>query len=478
MDVLIKIVQVIVSLGLLIILHEGGHFLFAKLFKTRVEKFYLFFDYKFHIVSTYDKWMRRLFHKKPVPKKENGDYEYQGTEYGIGWIPLGGYVKIAGMIDESMDKEQMKQPPQPWEFRTKPAWQRLLIMLGGVIMNFIVAFLLYAMVIFVWGENYVKTSDLTYGMKFSEQAKADGFQDGDLILGVDDETFDFWNSDIQGMVHFRMLANAKTAHVLRAGKKVDIKLPEEMNLLEMLEEPRYVRELTPLCLAYDSIKPTAAVAPLHLKEGNRITAINNNEIKDWNDVQYAMMNIAKSVPENATAHDSLLARTIQISFTDADTIRTEQVVANPDFLLGIQVEPVDYPITHRDYGFFESFPAGVAFGWAQLKGYVSDLKYIFTKKGARSVGGFIAIGNIFPSQWDWHSFWLLTALLSIILGFMNLLPIPALDGGHALFAIYEIITRRKPSDKFLERAQYVGMFILFGILIFANLNDILRLFGI
>ena len=471
MDVIIKIVQLVLSLGLLILLHEGGHYLFDKLFKTRVSKFYLFFDYKFHLFSTYDKWFRKLLKKEPVPKKENGEYEYQGTEYGIGWIPLGGYVAIEGMIDETQSKDKLSAEPQPWEFRTKPAWQRLLIMLGGVIVNFVVAFFIYSMVLFTWGKDYVKTTDMTNGMKFSAQAKADGFQDGDIILGVDDETFDYWNPS-----YHRNIANGKVAHVLREGTPLDINLPDDMNLLDMLEEPRYARELAPLCI--DSIVPGSPAEKVGLRPGILITAINGKPVNDFNDVQYALFALQDGLTEESTANDSLKRRTISLTLTDGDSVRTTKAELNKDFTLGFVNAQPNYPITHINYGFFESFPAGLAYGWNTLAGYVSDLKYVFTKKGARSMGGFIAIGNIFPGTWDWHSFWMLTAFLSIILGFMNVLPIPALDGGHALFAIYEIITRRKPSDTFLQRAQYVGMFLLFGLLIFANLNDILRLFGI
>ena len=471
MEIIVKAAQLIIALALLIILHEGGHFLFAKLFKTRVEKFYLFFDYKFHLFSTYDKWFRKLRKKKPIVKKENGENEYDGTEYGIGWIPLGGYVKISGMIDESMDLEQMKQPAQPWEFRTKPAWQRLLIMLGGIIMNFIVAFFIYAMVIYATGMDYVKSTDMTYGMKFNQQAKADGFQDGDIIIGADDETFDSWNTEC-----LRTLSNAKVAHVQRNGKAVDVSLSGEMNLLDMIEQPQYASILMPMSV--DSVMPGSAAQKAGLEKGDVITAINETELQDFNDLSFALDDLRKSVNEESTAHDSLVARTVQLTFTRDDSVYTKEAVLSQEFLLGFTNKSPDYKITHIDYGFWESFPAGVSYGWDKLTGYVNDLKYLFTKKGARSVGGFIAIGNIFPSMWDWERFWLLTAFLSIILGIMNLLPIPALDGGHALFTIYEIITRRKPSDKFMEKAQYVGMFLLFALLIYANLNDILRLFGI
>ena len=404
---------------------------------------------------------------------EYEEYEYQGTEYGIGWIPLGGYVKISGMIDESLDTEQMKQEPKPWEFRTKPAWQRLLIMLGGIIMNFIVAFFIYAMVLHTWGQQYIKSEDLTYGMKFNEQAKADGFKDGDIILSADDKVFEFWKTS-----NLRDISNAKEAKVLRDGKEVTIPLSGEMNMLEMLEEPVYASERIPLVI--DSVMPNSTAEKLHFKKGDKIVKINEKEIADFNDVQFAILELKEGVDEETTAADSLRHRTVSIGLVSegSDSVRIMQAVLSPEFTFGFFPKMPEYKISTKEYGFFESFPAGVRYGWDIMKGYVNDLKYVFTKKGAQSVGGFIAIGNIFPDTWDWQRFWLLTALLSIILGVMNVLPIPALDGGHALFCIYEIITGRKPSDKFLERAQYVGMFLLFGLLIFANLNDILRLFGV
>ena len=471
MAILIKTLSVLASLGLLIVLHEGGHFLFAKLFKTRVEKFFLFFDTRFHLFSTYDPWFRRLIGKKPVPKDENGEHVYQGTEYGIGWIPLGGYVKIAGMIDESMDKEQMKQEPKPYEFRTKPAWQRLLIMLGGVIMNFIVAFFIYSMILYTWGEQYIKPTDLTCGMKFNDEAKADGFRDGDIITGTDGTAFEEWNP-----THLRDVSNAQTVQVLRDGKAMEIKMNGKKNLLTMLEEPRYATELVPLDI--DSVVAGSPADKAGINAQTEIKRIGTADIHDFNDVQYALLALQQQITEDMTHADSVRLRTVTLQLAEGDSLWSVQTVLTPDFMLGIVIRQPDYRISQKEYTLLEAFPAGVSYGVETLKGYVNDLKYVFTKKGARSVGGFISIGNIFPAQWSWYKFWNLTALLSIMLGFMNILPIPALDGGHALFCIAEIITRRKPSDKFLERAQVVGMVILLALLIFANLNDILRLFGI
>lgn len=471
MTVLIKIIQVIISLGILIILHEGGHFMFAKLFKTRVNKFYLFFDYKFHLFSSYDKWFRRLLGKQPVPKKENGEYEYQGTEYGIGWIPLGGYVAIDGMIDETQDKNKLSAEPQPWEFRTKPAWQRLLIMLGGVIMNFIVAFVIYSMVLFAWGREYVKSEDMSYGLKFNEEAKALGFQDGDILTSIDGKAVESWSPAC-----LRTLTSAAEAKVLRNGEETTIALPGKLNLLEMLEEPRFADIRMPLVV--DSVIPGSPAEKIGLKAGNTITKLNDKEIKDLNDLSHALTDLRTLIPEEASLNDSLKVRTVSLTIVDDSVTRDVETTLTPEITLGFVNKMPEYKTTTKEYGFFESLPAGCAYGWNQLKSYVSDLKYVFTKKGAKSVGGFITIGNIFPGVWDWQSFWMLTALLSIMLGVVNVLPIPALDGGHALFCIYEIVTGRKPSDTFLQNAQYVGFFLLLGLLIFANMNDILRLFGL
>jgi len=462
--------QLIAALSLLVILHEGGHFLFAKLFKTRVEKFYLFFDYKFGLFSTYSKWFRKLLGKSPVPKKENGEYEYQGTEYGIGWIPLGGYVKIAGMIDESMDKEQMALPPKPWEFRTKKAWQRLFIMLGGVIMNFITAFVIYAMVLFAWGKTYVKSTDMEYGMKFSAQAKEDGFRDGDIITKIDDTEVEFWSTG-----KLQDISNAKTVTVLRQGKQEIITLPNDMSLLDMMEqEPMYAEILMPS--EVDSVYPNSLAAKAGLKKGDVITSINGKAIKSHNDVRYELVVIQDVLNEKSTAADSLKARNITLVVNDKDTLNAT-LTSDFKLMFGNKV-PYEDKLTTKKYGFFEAFPAGVQLGWNTMKNYVDQLKYLFTKKGARSVGGFIGIGKIFSPVWDWEKFWMMTAFLSVALGVMNLLPIPALDGGHAIITVFEMCTGKKPSEKFLEKIQVVGMWLLLALMVWANLNDILRLLGI
>ena len=488
--ILIKALQLIVALALLIILHEGGHFFAAKLFKVRVEKFYLFFDWKFSLFSTYSNWWRKLMGKAPVKKKENGSYEYEGTEYGIGWIPLGGYVAISGMVDESSFKEDgsqknfWKQLPQlmkniiiknsdvkgePWEFRTHPAWQRLIIMLGGIIMNFITAFVIYAMVLFTWGESFVKSEDMNYGMKFSKQAKADGFQDGDIIIMTDDEVVESWSTSV-----LQDMSNAKTVTVLREGQKKVITMPQNLSLLDMIEPPLYAAMRAPLQI--DSILPGSPAEDMGLKKTDKICSVNGIAVEDFNDFQNSLIALQKALPENANFGDSLKAR--QITLVLNDTI-TKQVTLTPEFTLGFaNAMPYQDKITTKTYGFFESFPAGVKYGWATLTSYADQMKYIFTKKGARQVGGFISIGNIFPDAWNWQRFWLLTAFLSIALGFVNVLPIPALDGGHALFATFELITGKRLNDNFLLVVQYFGMYILLGLMVLAQLNDILRIFGL
>jgi len=477
-EILIKALQLIVALSLLVVLHEGGHFLFAKLFKVRVKRFYLFFDFPFYpkpqfSILTFKNGKLRFFVRRPelTPEEEEAENNVpEGefhTEYGIGYVPLGGYVDLIGMIDEN--KKELAAETHPWEFRTKPAWQRLLIMLGGILMNFLTAFFIYAMVLFTWGESFVKSTDMEYGMKFSETAKADGFRDGDIIFKIDNEELESWTT-----ARLQDLSNAKTATVIRNGEKKVITLPEKMSLLDMIQEqPMYASILMPQ--EVDSVFGEPA-KKAGLKKGDHITAINGTPIADQNDLQYQLHLLSEGLNDKSTAADSLKHRTISMVINGKDTVST---VLTSDFKIGfVNKIPYEDKISTKQYGFFEAFPAGVALGWNTMKSYVDQLKYLFTKKGARSVGGFIGIGKIFPNVWDWERFWMLTAFLSVALGVMNLLPIPALDGGHAVITVYEMITRRKPSEKFLERVQMIGMWLLIALMILANGNDILRLFGL
>lgn len=474
---MIQVLQLIAAFALLILLHEGGHFVAAKIFKVRVEKFYLFFDaWNIRLFSTYADWFRKLLGKKPAVKKfyknkkgkdEQDGYEYEGTEYGIGWLPLGGYVKISGMVDESMDLEQLKKAPQPWEFRSKPAWQRLIIMLGGVFMNFITAFVLYALVLCVWGESYIAPEDMTYGMKFSAAAKHDGFLDGDIITHIGGEKVKKWNTAC-----IRDMSNAKTVTILRNGESMDITMPEKMNMLDMIDPVLYVQELIPLCV--DSIAPGSPAESIGLMPGDTISAINGTPVNDFNDVQSVLAAIPITLGTDAIAADSLKARHVTVTVNNED----REAMLTSDFKLGFINKMPEYQITTAEYNILTSIPAGIKLGWAQTCGYVNDLKYIFTKKGAKSVGGPIGIVQIFPKMWDWMKFWMLSAFLSIALGVMNLLPIPALDGGHAVLAIWEMMTKKKPSDKFLEKVQYVGLWLIIALMIFATWNDIMRLLHI
>ena len=439
---LIRALQLVLSLSLLVIIHEGGHFFFARLFKIRVEKFYIFFD----------PWFS-LFKFKP----KNSE-----TEYGIGWLPLGGYCKISGMIDESMDTEQMKQPPQPWEFRSKPAWQRLLVMIGGVLMNFLLALFIYSMILFTWGDQYIALKDMSYGMKFNETAREIGFRDGDILVSADGKELTRYNVDM-----LRSLAEAREVVVLRDGKKEQILMPE-ISLLEIAkEDPPFVDMLIPNVV--DSVLADGGFAKAGLQKGDSLIAFNGTPLHSWNEFteQLGELRLRSEVEQKSSASFSLV-------YSRAGVRNTVNVTTDDQFkVLAYSMNP-GYQPTRLTYGFFESFPAGVALGINTLKGYVNDMKYVFTKEGAKSVGGFGTIGSIFPKVWDWQRFWSMTAFLSIILAFMNILPIPALDGGHVLFLLYELVARRKPSDKFLEYAQMVGMFLLFGLLIWANFNDILR----
>ena len=432
----IRALQLIMALSLLVLIHEYGHFIFSRLFKVRVEKFYLFFDWKFSLF----KW-----------KPKNSE-----TEYGIGWIPLGGYCKISGMIDESMDTEQLKLPPQPYEFRAKPAYQRLLIMIGGVLFNFILALFIYSMVLFTWGESYYDVQKATYGMEFNENAKALGFVDGDILLRAGDEDFKKYDVDL-----IRKMIDVKNVTVLRGGVETTITIPEEFGLLDIGKDTPFMQYRIPAVI--DSVLPGSAAALAGMQKGDSITAIAGNEISSW----YSLMATMESLKESGNSAVEIKA------IRDGSELALTASV-DSTYKLGVMPRSLGYTPVVKEYGFFESFPAGVRYGCNVLKGYVSDFKYVFSSEGAKSVGMFGTIGSMFPSVWDWHKFWLMTAFLSIVLAFMNILPIPALDGGHVLFLLVEVITGRKPSDKFLEYAQMVGMFLLLGLFLLATYNDITR----
>ena len=459
MDIfLIRLLQFMLAIGLLVLLHEGGHFFFAKLFGVKVDKFYLFFD------PSIWKWDGSIFKWKP----KNSD-----TQYGMGWLPLGGYCKIAGMIDESFDTEQMKQPEQPWEFRAKPAWQRLLIMIGGVLVNFLLALFIYSMILFHWGDSYIPVKNMTYGMKFNTEAKALGFQDGDILIGTEKGEFKEFSADL-----YRDLSEATRVDLIRDGKKMSLTLPGDLNLLGMLKaEPSFVRPLIPA--EVDSVMADSPAAGIGLQQGDKIVAINDKPVDSYNEFVDQLGILEDMMTGAKTSADSLKIRTATIVYQRGETNDTVSVTLTPELKLGFFVKTVAgiYEPVTKEYGFFESFPAGIKYGWNVLAGYVGDMKYVFTADGAKSLGGFGAIGSLFPPMWDWYMFWKMTAFLSIILAFMNILPIPALDGGHVLFLIYEMITRRKPSETFMIRAEYVGFGILILLMVYANLNDILRWLG-
>lgn len=436
---LIKALQLILSLSILVIVHEFGHYLFARIFKIRVEKFYLFFNPGFS-----------LFKYKP----KNSD-----TEYGIGWLPLGGYVKIAGMIDESMDKEQMKQPAQSWEFRSKPAWQRLLVMVGGVLFNILLAIFIYAMILFYWGDNYISFKDMNKGMVYSEVVKESGFQDGDKILSVDGKELKMRMDKTLDMNTLLQFANAKEVIVERDGKEVTITPPVDFADQIIASKKLAYDILVPPVV--DSVHTGTVAEKIGLEKGDKVVAINQTQVASVTELRNKLNeNLNSEININFYRGDSLYSATARL-----DSVNT----------LGFNTSIADiFTMTKQEYNFFQSLPAGVILAKETLKGYIAQFKFVFTKEGVSNLGGFGAIGGLFPAVWDWQSFWLMTAFLSVILAVMNILPIPALDGGHVMFLLYEVITRRKPNEKFMEYAQIAGMVFLFALLIYANGNDIFK----
>ncbi len=430
----VKAIQLLLSLSILIVLHELGHFIPAKIFKTRVEKFFLFFDVKF-----------ALF------KKKIGD-----TVYGIGWLPLGGYVKISGMIDESMDKEQMAQPPQPWEFRSKPTWQRLIIMLGGVTVNIIVGFVIYMGILYFYGRDIITPNDLPNGLGVATQFEEYGFRDGDQILKVNGK--EFQNSvEINKYLFLRDVNSIEVKH--HDGVVETISLPE--NIGKTMFDNDVLKPFEPRRTAvFDTVVVDYPAEAAGFKKGDRVLAVNNVPVNYWDD-------FTENVKKNKSQPSSIVILREGVQ----DTI---SVTPNEEGQIGVYNFATDIKETHVKYGIGESIIGGIGYGVGILKDYVKQFKYVFTSKGATQVGGFGAIGNLFPDTWNWLSFWETTALISIILAFMNILPIPALDGGHVMFLLYEMVTGRKPNDKFMEYAQMVGFFLLIALVLFANGNDIYR----
>ncbi len=452
---LIRLLQFVLAISLLVLLHEGGHFAFAKLFGVRVEKFYLFFDPWFHLIEI---------------KPKNSP-----TAYGVGWLPLGGYCKIAGMIDESFDTKQMSQPVQHYEFRAKPAWQRLLIMVGGVLVNFIVALVIYSMVLFTWGEKYYSVPDMTHGMQFNSQGHEVGFRDGDILIGTDAVTFDKY-----GVQTYRDMANAKSITVMRGRRMLKIAKPEELGLIVlMMSDPVFCTPLMPSDI--DSVLPGSPAHKAGMLKGDRIVAVNGHSVNTWPDVDSRFGRLRDKMAQAQSHGDSLAARQAEVAVVrSSGAIDTLSMTLNSDLTMGVLRTALAtyYKPKTTFYNFWESIPAGVAYGCEVLGGYVDDMKYLFTADGAKQIGGFGSIGSLFPPVWDWQMFWTMTAFLSIILAFMNILPIPALDGGHVLFLLYEMVTRRKPGERFLVIAEYVGFGLLILLMVVANLNDILRWLGV
>ena len=439
MEILIKAGQLLLSLSILVVLHELGHYIPAKLFKTRVEKFYLFFDPWFSIF-----------------KKKVGD-----TEYGVGWLPLGGYVKISGMIDESMDKEQMKQPPQPWEFRSKPAWQRLIIMLGGVTVNVILAFVIYSFSLVIWGEKYLPSENATYGIYCDSLALDAGFQNGDIIYSIDGDKVERFASE-KGSLHSEMiqkliLDDAKEVMVLRDGKQIAIPFTNETKNAILAKTPLFSPNIP---FVVDAFSENSVLESAGAKVGDRIVRINEKD-----------MGFAGNVIEYTP--------TLKGDSANVVVVRSGEEVAFDVFLetglMGVQLRPLTklYKFEKEQYNAINVIPAALEKTHSEIANYLKQFKLI--KKSPESVGGFISIGSIFPPVWDWQRFWSLTAFLSIMLAVLNLLPIPALDGGHVVFLLYEVVTRRKPNEKVMEYAQTLGVILLLGLVLYANGNDIFKL---
>lgn len=489
---LIRAIQLILSLSILVFLHEFGHFFFARLVKVRVEKFYLFFNPNFSIVrakKVAGKWQVRFFAKnvlgnerpaldaygkkilnekgKPVMEPirledlPDGDWRKypETTEWGIGWLPLGGYCKIAGMIDESMDKSQMSLPPKKWEYRSRPVWQRLPIIIGGVLVNFILAMIIYAAVLFTWGKEYLPLENAHYGFRFSETFLNNGFQHGDKIIDIDGQHVE-QRADFIEMI---LVEGKREVTVERDNAVVDIVLPRNFDqLLLASEEKDVIRPRYPFVIS--KITPGSPAEKAALLPGDSVVSINERTNLTFHEIAEALSEYSN--------------QEIKLGFVRNGDLKSTIIEVGDNAKMGVEIRTaLDFFETKKiTYGFFEAIPAGINLGWETLVSYVKQFRLVFTKEGSRQLGGFGSIGQLFPKAWDWQTFWSMTAFLSVILAFMNFLPIPALDGGHVMFLMYEMITGKKPGDKFMEYAQTAGMLFLLFLLIIANGNDIFKAF--
>jgi regulator of sigma E protease len=435
-----KTAQFILSFSIIVVLHELGHFIPARLFGARVEKFYLFFNPGFTL------WKKKI----------------GATEYGIGWIPFGGYVKIAGMIDESMDKEQLNKAPEAYELRSKPAYQRLIVMLGGVIVNAILAIIIFIGIAWFWGDNFLPSKNLSYGVHATEVSKKMGIQDGDIIVSIDQqELTDFFELESKIVIDA-----AKTIQVQRGDSMINLTIPSSVaaELSNANNSTAFVLPLFPVIV--DSIGKTAVVVEGSFQKNDTLLSINGQSVQ----YQHEFIEVKKNFSDSLV---TVLAK------RGTDTVKIRTLINNKAQLgLFVKLPMQLFKTVHQDYNFMEAIPKGVQRCISTLDNYVTGIKQIFTGKvnPNDSLGSLISIGNTFPSQWDWERFWTLTAVFSIVLGFMNVLPIPALDGGHALFILFEMITGRKPSDKFMEYAQIAGMILMFGLMLYALGLDFWRLF--
>ncbi|MBR6017523.1 MAG: RIP metalloprotease RseP [Paludibacteraceae bacterium] len=476
---MIQAIQLILALSFLVVIHELGHFAFAKIFHVRVEKFYMFFNPWISLVrfkKFEGKWHVKFFHKN---KDEEWNKHPETTEFGIGWLPFGGYCAIGGMVDETHKSEDLAAEPQPWEFRSKPAWQRMFIILGGILVNFIAALVIFSMVLWLWGKDELPLRNVTSGLYYSELLQQEGFRQQDMILSIDGQE----PQELGDVVQLLIIEGKRNVRVLRGTDTVSLRMSEDLGERylaiqndfdrEEREKARrdsqyqrahyiLIQEYVPFVI--DSVMPDNVADLAGLQAGDSIVRIDSIDCG----CQALVQNELRRHPLDS----------ITIGYYRHGAYRTADAFLGDQCKLGVimRTKYDYYPVNHTDYGFWASIPAGIQYGWDMLVMYVKQFRLVFTKEGAQSLGGFGAIGSMFPAFWNWYAFWHMTAFLSLILAFMNFLPIPALDGGYILFLLVEMITRRKPSDKFLEKANEIGFWVLIALLVLANGNDILKLF--